>query len=105
MLAIRKILHQFESGQEVEVKVWFEETKKTEVRTLVLAITARDCHQQHYRFRTRFAKQAQDAAKTFAYSWQAQRSFFNCRTFAAGRVELPPFKGFRPEAVGRSDAA
>lgn len=36
MLAIRKILHQFESGQEVEVKVWFEETKKTEVRTLVL---------------------------------------------------------------------
>ena len=36
MLKLRQILYRFESGQEVEVKVWFEEEDKVESRTLNL---------------------------------------------------------------------
>ena len=37
MLELRKILNQFESGEEVELTVWFEETEKVETRTVTLA--------------------------------------------------------------------
>jgi len=37
VLALRKVLNQFESGEEVEVKVWFEETEEIETRKLILA--------------------------------------------------------------------
>ena len=36
MLKLRQVLNRFESGQEVEVKIWFEETEEEETRTLVL---------------------------------------------------------------------
>ncbi len=36
MLKLRQILNRFESGQEIELKIWFEETEKEEVRTLLL---------------------------------------------------------------------
>ncbi len=36
MLKLRQILNRFESGQEVELEIWFEETEKVETRTLLL---------------------------------------------------------------------
>lgn len=36
MLKLRSILNRYESGQEVEVKVWFEEKDKVESRTILL---------------------------------------------------------------------
>lgn len=37
VLALRRILNQFEAGEEVELTVWFEETETVEKRTLILA--------------------------------------------------------------------
>lgn len=37
VLELRRILNQFEAGEEVELTVWFEETEKVEKRTLTLA--------------------------------------------------------------------
>ena len=36
MLKLRRILNRFESGQEIELTIWFEENKKVEKRTLLL---------------------------------------------------------------------
>jgi hypothetical protein len=36
MLKLRRILNRFESGQEVELKIWFEEDGKVENRTILL---------------------------------------------------------------------
>lgn len=36
MLKLRQVLNRFESGQEVEVKIWFEEKDKVEARTILL---------------------------------------------------------------------
>ena len=36
MLKLRQVLNRFESGQEVEVKIWFEEKNKVEARTILL---------------------------------------------------------------------
>jgi serine protease Do len=36
MLKLRQVLNRFEAGQEIELKVWFEEEDKVEARTLLL---------------------------------------------------------------------
>ena len=36
MLKLRQVLNRFESGQEVEVKIWFEEKDKVEARSILL---------------------------------------------------------------------
>ena len=36
MLTLRRILGRFESGQEIELKIWFEEDGKVENRTILL---------------------------------------------------------------------